>query len=154
MADPYRVLLIIGLQAITRPSSDLHLSVQCSGSPSDPLLHGALAVQYVALRALPPELENSVEEDHHAQGQDTGDSNGHRFLCAPRGSQFDDNIHIAIVILAFVHLCGAPVEVVVSSQAIASQKVAQNGPWVAGLHSQQLVVELPVLFSLVKVGKA
>lgn len=108
----------------------------------------------MALCALPPELENGVEEDHHAQRQHTGDSDGHCFLRAPRAVQFDHNIHVAIVIVAFLRHRGAPVPVVVGRQAVTAHEVPQDGPRVAGLHTQQLVVELPVLLSLVKVGKA
>lgn len=131
-----------------------HSSLYSAHSPSDPLLHGALAVQYVALCALPPELEYSVEEDHHAQRQYTGDGDGHCFLCAPCAVQFDHDINVAVVVVAFLRRRGAPVPVVVSRQAVAAHEVPQDGPRVAGLHAKQLIVELPVLLPLVEVGKA
>lgn len=119
----------------------------------DPLLHGALAVQYVALCALPPELENSVEEDHHAQRQNTRNGYGHCFLCAPSAVQFDDNIRIAIVIVALFCHWRAPVPVWVCGQAITTHEVPQDGSGVTRLHTEQLVVELPVLLPLIKVSK-
>lgn len=122
--------------------------------PSDPLLHGALAVQYVALRALPPELKNRVEEDHHAQCKHAGDGNSHCFLRAPRAVQFDHNIHITVVVVALLRHWGAPVPIVVSRQTITTHEVPQDGLWVARLHTEQLVVKLPVFFPFVKVGKS
>ncbi|KAG7229243.1 hypothetical protein INR49_012900 [Caranx melampygus] len=110
-----------------------------------------LFCKYVALRALPPELENSVEEDHHAQRQDTGDGDGHRFLRAPCTVQFDDNVHITVVVVALLRHRGAPVPVGVCRKAVATHEVPQDGPWVARLHTEKLVVKLPVLLSLVKV---
>lgn len=106
------------------------------------------------LRALPPELENGVEEDHHAQRQHTGDSDGHRFLRAARAVQFDDNIHVAGVVVSLLRHSGAPVPVGVCREAVTAHEVPQDGSWVARLHTKQLVVKLPVLLSLVKVGKA
>ncbi|TNN67476.1 hypothetical protein EYF80_022282 [Liparis tanakae] len=115
------------------------------------LLHSVINVQYVALRALPPELENGVEEDHHAQGQDAGDSDGHGFLRAPRAVQFDDDVHVAVVVVALLRHRGVPVPVGVGGEAVAAHEVPQDGPRVAGLHAQHLVVELPVLLPLVEV---
>lgn len=43
---------------------------------SDPLLHGAFAVQYVPRRALPFELDHRVDQDEQTQGQDAGDDDG------------------------------------------------------------------------------
>lgn len=149
-------LLYSGLQVIARPLFRVSHSSPCSAttSSSHPLLHGALAVQYVALRALPPELENGVEEDHHAQRQHTGDGDGHGLLRAPRGAPLDHHVHVAVVIVALLRHRGAPVPLVIRRQAVAAHEVPENGPRVAGLHAQQLVVELPVLLPLVKVGEA
>lgn len=135
---------------MTRPLSRLH-TPPCTHS--DPLLHGALAVQYVALRALPPELEHGVEEDHHAQRQHAGDGDGHRLLRAPRAVQFDHHIHVAVVVVALLGHRGSPVPLVIGRQAVAAHEVPQDGPRVAGLHSKHLVVKLPVFLPLVEISK-
>lgn len=106
------------------------------------------------LRALPPELENGVEEDHHAQRQNAGDGDGHGFLRAPRAVRFHDDVHVAGVVVALLCHRETPVPVGVDRQAVTAHEVPQNGPGVARLHTKQLVVELPVLFPLVEVGKA
>lgn len=120
----------------------------------DPLLHRALAVQYVALRALPPELENGVEEDHHAQRQNAGDGDGHRFLRAARAVQFDDHVNVAVVVVPLLGRRRTPVPVGVGRITVASHEVPQDGPRVAGLNAKQIVVELPVLLPLVEIGEA
>lgn len=120
---------------------------------SHPLLHGALAVQYVAPRALPPELEHGVEEDHHAQRQHAGDGDGHRLLRAPCAVQFDHNIHVAVVVVALLCHGRTPGPLVIGGQAIAAHEVPQDGPRVARLHTKQLVVKLPVFLPFVEIGK-
>lgn len=123
-------------------------------SSSHPLLHGALAVQYVALRALPPELEHGVEEDHHAQRQHAGDGDGHGLLRAPRRAPLDHHVHVAVVVVALLGRRWVPVPLVIGRKAVTAHEVPENGPRVAGLHAQQLVVELPVLLPFVKVGES
>lgn len=59
---------------------------------SDPFLHGAFAVQYVAWRTLPLELHHSADQHQQAQRKHTGDDDGDCFHHVGLVVQLDHHI--------------------------------------------------------------
>lgn len=109
---------------------------------SDPFLHGAFAVEYVAWRTLPLELHHSVDEHQQAQCQHTGDDDGDGFYRVSLVVQLDHHVRVAVVSRWASRVDG-----------LTAHEVLEDGAWVARLHSEELVVELPVLLPLVEVGE-
>lgn len=109
---------------------------------SDPFLHGAFAVQYVAWRALPLELHHRVDQHQQAQRQHARDDDG-------------DGLHrVHLVVQLDHHVCAAVVTWWpgrVDGPQLAAHEVFEDGARVARLHPQELVVEFPVLLPLVEV---
>lgn len=107
---------------------------------SNPFLHGALAVQYVAWCALSLELKDGVEQHQQAQCQDAGNDNGNGFHCAGFVVQLDDDVHVLSGNVFRVDWC-----------QITAHEVLEDGARIARLHPQPLIVELPVLFIFVEI---
>lgn len=111
---------------------------------SDPLLHGAFTVQYVAWRTLPLELHHSVDQHQQAQREHAGDDDGDRLHRVGLVVQLDHHVSVAVV----GWWAGG-----VDGHQLTTHEVLEDGAWVARLHPQELVVELPVLLPLVEVGE-
>lgn len=112
---------------------------------SDPFLHGAFAVQYVAWRTLPLELHHSVDQHQQAQCQHAGDDDGDGLHRVRLVVQLDHHVRVAVV----GRRPGG-----VDGRQLAAHEVLEDGARVARLHSEELVVELPVLFPLVEIGES
>lgn len=111
---------------------------------SDPFLHGAFAVQYVAWRALPLELHHSVDQHQQAQREHAGDDDGDGLHRVRLVVQLDHHVRVAVI----GRRPGG-----VDGRQLAAHEVLEDGTRVARLHSEELVVELPVLLTLVEVGE-
>lgn len=110
------------------------------GCNSHPLLHGAFAVKYVSGRTLPFELKDGVDQHHQANRQDAGDDDSDGFDRAAFVVQLDDDVHVFLRWL-----------IGIDGREVAAHEVFQDGARVAGFHPQSVIVELPVLFTLVEV---
>lgn len=113
--------------------------------PSDPFLHGAFTVQYVARRALPLELHHGVDQHQQAQRQHARDDDGHGLHRVRLVVQLDHHVRA-------VGGGGGPGGV--DGCQVAAHEVLEDGTRVARIHPQELVVELPVLLALVEVGES
>lgn len=111
---------------------------------SDPFLHGAFAVQYVAWRTLPLELHHSVDQHQQAQCEHAGDDNGDGLHCVRLVVQLDHHVRVTVI----GRRPGG-----VNWRQLAAHEVLKDGTWVARLHPEELVVKLPVLLTLVEVGE-
>ncbi len=111
---------------------------------SDPFLHGAFAVQYVAWRTLPLELHHSVDQHQQAQRQHTGDDDGDGLHRARLVVQLDHHVGVAVVGWRSGGVNGCQ---------LTAHEVLQDGARVARLHSEELVVELPILLPFVEVSE-
>lgn len=112
---------------------------------SHPLLHRAFTVQYVARRAFPFELKDSVNQDKKTQGQYAGDDDGYGFHSIRRVVQFDHDVNVILRVVTFFLFI---------RWSITSHKVFKDGPWVPWFHSELLIVKLPVLLLFVEVCEA
>lgn len=111
---------------------------------SDPFLHGAFAVQYVAWRTLPLELYHSVDQHQQAQREHARDDDGDGLHRVRLVVQLDHYVRVTVV----GRRAGG-----VDGHQLAAHEVLEDGTRVPRLHSEQLVVELPVLLTLVEVGE-
>lgn len=110
----------------------------------DPFLHGAFAVQYVAWRTLPLELHHCVDQHQQAQCEHAGDDDGDGLHRVRLVVQLNDHFRCALIGRRPGRVDGCQ---------LAAHEVLEDGTWVAWLHSEELVVELPVLLTLVEVGE-
>lgn len=115
-----------------------------SSDVSDPFLHGAFAVQYVAWRTLPLELYHSADQHQQAQRKHTGDDDGDCFHHVGLVVQLDHHIWVAVITLRPGRVDGPQ---------LTAHEVLEDGTWIAWLHSEELVVKLPVFLPLVEVGE-
>lgn len=111
---------------------------------SDPFLHGAFAVQYVAWRTLPLELHHSVDQHQQAQREHAGDDDGDGLHRVRLVFQLDHHVRVAVIGWRPAGVDG---------RQIATHEVLKDGTRVARLHTEELVAELPVLLALVEVGE-
>lgn len=121
-----------------------HLTVSSPPDVSHPFLHGAFAVQYVAWRTLPLELHPGVDQHQQAQCQHAGNDDGDGLHCVRLVFQLDHHVRVAIIALRPGW---------VDRPQLTAHEVFEDGSWIAWLHSEELVIELPVLLPLVEVGE-
>lgn len=126
------------------PASPFTPAPLCLSNASDPFLHGAFAVQYVARRALLLELHHGVDNHHPAQREHARDDDDDGLHCVRPVFQLDHHVRVAVV---------GRWTAGVDRPEIAAHEVFEDGARVARLHPQELVVELPVFLPLVEVGK-
>lgn len=111
---------------------------------SHPLLDWPLIVGDRLRACLVLELEDGVDQHQDAEGQDAGDDHGHRIHRAWHVVDGHHDVHVVLgqpPLLAPFHLL-----------LVAAHPVTQDVAWVARLHTQFLVVKLPVVPALVEIG--
>ena len=95
-------------------------------------------------RALPLELHHGVDQHQEAQRQHAGNDDGDGLHRVRLVVQLDHDVRGAVV----GRRPGG-----VDGRQVAAHEVLEDGTRVARLHSEELVVELPVLLTFVEVGE-
>lgn len=98
----------------------------------------------MAWRTLPLELHHSADQHQQAQRKHARDDDGDGLHRVGLVVQLDHNVRVAVI----GRWAGG-----VNGHQLAAHKVLEDGARVAWLHSEELVVELPVLLPLVEVGE-
>ena len=112
---------------------------------SYPLLHWVFVVRrHGLLHSFVLELEDGVDQDQDAERQDAGDDHGGGVDCAGHVVDGHHDVHVVVGEL--------PVPVAIQIRLVTAHPVLEDGLRVARLHGQLLVVKLPIVLPLVKVG--
>lgn len=98
----------------------------------------------MAWRALPLELHHGVDQHQQAQCEHAGDDDGDGLHRVGLVVQLNHDVRVAVV----SRRAGG-----VDRHQLAAHEVFEDGARVAWLHSEELVIELPVLFPLIEVGE-